>query len=114
MGDNDISYLYEPSGSELHWDGLKKARATGEQTSLSSPGSVSRPSGGGMQGTAPVRHVPRQATRPPTHEELLAQAMAMLESHKSQAAAQEGTSLVQHNEAGQPLPEWLTREMGRR
>ncbi len=29
LGDNGVNYLYEPSGSELHWEGLKAAPAQG-------------------------------------------------------------------------------------
>lgn len=68
----DVDYLYEPEGSELHWDALKrKQEPLVQQASLSGPSNPftqRHPADRqGMQGTRPMDAAP--APRQPSLEE---------------------------------------------
>ncbi len=123
---NEVDYLYEPQGSELHWEGLKKAPEHGsvQQASFSGSGSVGHTGvhpadRSGMQGTMaahsseysapppPVQHQERQLTP----EELMVQARQMLDTQAAgtQAQINNGASTGDRDANGGRLPEWLTR-----
>lgn len=123
MGDRDrVDYLFEPSGSELHWDGLKdKVQAqSGPTASLSGPApKYSQPLAvrrhpddrSGLAGTRPSDGgQPKQLTP----EQMLAQASAMLEAQKVQTGAQMGSgpSVGSRDDAGGRMPDWLAAAGG--
>ncbi len=116
---NEVSYLYEPEGTELHWDGLKEAHKPSLQNaSLSGPApTYSSPvQRQGLAGTSPSPASYRPQP-PPTHkmspDDLLAQAKAMLESQElsNSHAMQAGPSTGARNDSGGKVPEWLRQEM---
>ncbi len=104
---DEISYLFEPEGSELHWDGLKAKQKDPLVASVA-------PSGKGMMGSAPVQyakvsqHIQHAAPRPMTHEELQAMANQMLDKQAAQTQGQLGNG----PSVGQEVPSWLRKEMG--
>ncbi len=116
MGDK-INYLYEPEGTELHWEGLKEKAAP--QTGGAS---LSGPAPKYSQPLVPKRHPDERAglagTRPADRqlspEQLLAQANAMLSAQKVQHQAQlsNGASTGARDDAGGKLPDWLVAEGG--
>lgn len=126
---DDVRYLYEPEGSELHWDGLKPTMPN-MQSSVG-PASLSGPvrnpaSRAGLAGTMPasagtyansgqaVGRPQAQATRAKTPQELLEQAESMLKAQQEQHAASlgAGPSVGVRDDSGGQVPSWLTKFMG--
>ncbi len=123
MGDN-VDYLYEPSGSELHWDGLKAKPEELHASLVSSrspapaedamPAQAAHPAArsglagtkaadaGGYRPSAPAPH--------PTNDELLRQAHEMIDRQSEQhsAALANGPSVGERG-----VPKWLEDEMAK-
>ncbi len=121
MGDR-VDYLYEPEGTELHWDALKAK-------------DVPKPEHASLSGAAPSysHHTDRQglvgtqmsatASLPPgtkaepkqmSHEELMAKAQAMLAKQQAQNEAQmsHGPAQGPRDDAGGKMPDWLVQAGG--
>ncbi len=118
---NEVSYLFEPEGTELHWDGLQaKAKPSVQQASLSgaAPTYSSPVQRQGLAGTSPS-HSSYRPQPPPSHkmtpDDLLAQAKAMLEAQELSGshALHAGPSTGARDDAGGQVPEWLRKEMER-
>ena len=112
----DVSYLYEPEGSELHWDGLKqKEKPSIQNASLSgpSPAYSSPVARSGLAGTSPSPQSFKPAPAKLSPEDLLAQANAMLDRQEVQHsyAMHEGPASGSRDDAGSKVPEWLRKEM---
>lgn len=117
-----VDYLYEPEGSELHWDGVKPA-AKPQQGGHATLVSTHPDERMGMQRTMPAEKAhmaPRDPIgKPPvrqiTPDELMAQAQEMLAAHKVQSEAQlgAGPSVGDRDDAGSLLPDWLKGAAGR-
>jgi hypothetical protein len=120
MGDR-VDYLFEPEGSELHWDGLKeKPSATQAMdrsvpgASLSGPSKVAKPmvvayhpdERVGMRGTSPADRSPVKQHSP---VDLMAQAHEMMAQTKANETM--GPSLSERDDSGGQLPSWLVEEM---
>lgn len=118
-----VDYLYEPDGSELHWDGMKQAAKPQQAGSVPPATLVSThpDERRGMQNTAPAQkaHIARDPigkapVRQVTPDDLMAQAQTMLAAHKVQSEAQLGhTSIGDRDDAGSLLPDWLKGAAGR-
>ncbi len=122
MGDK-VNYLFEPEGTELHWDGLKEKAAPmdGGGASLSGPApKYSQPMAvkrhpddrSGLAGTRPADKA--MAPRQLSPEQMLAQANEMLNTQKAQHEAQlsSGPSVGARDDAGGKLPDWLVAQAG--
>lgn len=117
MGDQ-VSYLYEPEGTELHWDGLKTAEKPSIQhASLSGPAPTygSPASRQGLAGTSPspASYRPQPAPHQMSPDDLLRQAKAMLAAQEvsTSHALHEGPSTGSRDDSGGQVPEWLRKEM---
>lgn len=122
MGEMD--YLYEPTGAQLHWDGLKKdqqpQRTSVPAASLSGRGmmgSQEQPMATHAMGPSTpemkqVRQPQAPQTRPPTDDELMSKALSMMEDQGAQHRAQlANPALSPRNDAGGQMPSWLTEYM---
>lgn len=131
MGER-VSYLYEPEGSQLHWDGLKATQPPAgiQNDSLGGSGSVRHSvhpaDREGMQGSSAAQSASYSAPPPPApaphpeqpkmdHETMMLLAREMLDrqANQHQSILSAGPSTGDRDAAGGKLPEWLTRTMER-
>lgn len=124
---DSVSYLYEPEGSQLHWDGLKPVEPSKglQNASLSGSGSVHPADRSGMQGTSAAQAAAYAQSPPPErpqlnphqapldHQTMMVLAREMLDrqatQHQSLLGA--GPSTGDRDAAGGKIPEWLTTDM---
>lgn len=117
MGDRtDFNYLYEPEGTELHWDGLKQVQASQPAGASLAALSARSKASGGLSGTSaqdaggypsPAPQKPAQRAYSPAELHQMADAMLA----QAEAGGQAPRALSQRDSSGGVLPKWLTDYM---